>query len=83
MTREEFDKTTKKDWVKIFTDFVSGLLKITDEMNEEMFSLLLIAEQDSNCGETIAKASQLDKDLKKVLDYIEGFQKEKSLKVNG
>ena len=81
MTREEFDKTTKKDWVKIFSDFASGLLKITDKMNQEMFSLLLIAEQDES-GETIAKAIQLDKDLKGILDYIEEFQKERGLKVN-
>lgn len=81
MTKEEFEKTTKKDWVKMFTDFVNGLLKITDEMNQEMFSLLLIAERDEDCGETIAKVTQVDKDLKKILDYIEGFQEERSLKV--
>lgn len=82
MTKEELNGLTKKDWAQNFVDFVNGLLKETCEMNKEMYALLLIAEQDKDCGATIAKASQLDKDINRVVDYIDRFYKEKGLKVN-
>ncbi len=79
MTKEELKKMTSKNWAQIFGDFILGLLKETDKMNEEMCSLVSSIEEEKDCSVNIAKTNQLDKDIKRILDFIERFCEEKSL----
>lgn len=79
MKKEELRKLTGRNWAQILADFTLGLLKETDAMNEEMCGLISSVEEEKDCGANIAKANQLDIDIKRILDFIEKFYQEKGL----
>jgi len=68
------------NWGQLFVDFSQGLVNVALEMNKELVDLVQRANCETNCGKTLAKATQLDADMNKILDFIENFYKERGLK---
>lgn len=68
------------NWAQLFIDFSQGLVEVAQEMNEELIGLVNAANCDANCDKIIAKASQLDTDMDRILNFVEKFYKERGLK---
>lgn len=68
----------EKNWAQIFIDFSNGLLSEISSMNEEMFGLANTVNEE-NCDKILAKANQIDADIKRITDYMSEFLKERGI----
>ena len=70
----------KKDWGKLLIEFMQGLVQLTGEMQGELKTMLETLDVRKDCGRIFARTSQLNKDISKIVDYIDNFCEKEGLR---
>lgn len=68
------------DWRKLFLDFSNGLIQVVRGMNQDLEAYANMIDEDFNCDKAIAKASQIQTDINRILNYMDDFYYKEGLK---